>query len=323
LIDVKFAFYTFNQNLKLKPEFLQKGDKIAILAPSGRVFKEELEESIDFLISLGLVPVLGRHLFEDFNRGYHFAGSIQQRKEDFQNAVDEEEFKAIWCARGGYGAVHLPDLLDWEKFLQKPKWIIGYSDITVFHNHLNNWDIATLHAVTLKKLNLKYNEESFNSLKQALFGEELRYEIPAHRFNKIGKSRGKLVGGNLSIIYSLNGSISSIQGENLILFIEDWNENWYHLDRMLMSLKRSGLLSKIKGLILGSFTRMDKESENPEFHSEYDSMSYQIIQELTQNYEIPTCYRFPAGHIGDNRALIMGSEVELIISEDKVNLKFI
>lgn len=307
----------------MKPEFLKPNDKVAIIAPSGRVFKDDLKESLDLLISMNLTPVFGSHLYADFYNGYHYAGTVSQRIQDFQFALDHEEVKAIWCARGGYGAVHLIDNLNWDKFFIHPKWIIGYSDITAFHNHLNNFGIATLHAITLKKLNLNYTNETFDSFKKALFGEKLNYEIPSHPLNKIGKANGKLVGGNLSLIYSLSGSLSALQGENLILFIEDWNENWYHLDRMLMNLKRSGLLGKIKGLVVGSFTRMDTEEENPEFLSEYDSVSYQIIHQFMENYHIPVCFGFPAGHIGDNRALIMGSEVELIVSDNTINLKFI
>ncbi len=307
----------------MNPDFLKPNDKVAIVAPSGRVFKEELQENIDFLISLGLVPVLAEHLFDDFYNGYHFAGTVQSRIRDFQWALDHDEIKAIWCARGGYGAVHLIDQLDWEKFIQKPKWLIGYSDITVFHNHLNNWDIPTLHGLTIKKLNTTYHPETFSSLKKVLFGEELSYEISAHSLNKTGNVRGKLVGGNLSLIYSLTGSLSALQGDNLILFIEDWNENWYHLDRMMMNLKRSGLLGRIKGLIVGSFTRMDVEDENPDFHSEFDPTSYQIIHQFMENYQIPVCFGFPAGHIGDNRALILGREVELKISVEKIKLEYI
>ncbi len=320
---VKFAFYTFIQNFSLKPAFLKPNDKIAIIAPSGRVFKQELKENIDFLTSLELVPVLGENLFADFYNGYHYAGTIQQRLQDFQFALDNEEIKAIWCARGGYGAVQLIDQLNWDKFLINPKWIIGYSDITAFHNHLNNWEIPTLHAITVKKLNLTYTDESFETFQKAIFGEKLYYEIPGNTFNKTGNAQGKLVGGNLSIIYSLNGSLSALNGDNLILFMEDWNENWYHLDRMLMNLKRSGLLGKIKGLIVGSFTRMDIQEENPEFLAEYDSMSYQIIHQYMENYNIPVGFGFPAGHTGDNRALILGTEVEFTVSENYVNLNFI
>lgn len=306
----------------MKPEFLKQNDKIAIVAPSGRISPEEIQEGLNLIKSWGLIPVLGKNLFEDYYNGYHFAGTDEQRISDFQEALDNDEIKAIWCARGGYGAVKLLDNLKWNKFLTNPKWIIGYSDITAIHNHVNNFEIQTIHGITTKKLNTEYNEETFLTLEKALLGQELNYEIPAHPFNQKGKVKGKLVGGNLSIIYSLAGSNSFINGENSILFIEDWNENWYHIDRMMMNLKRSGLLSQIKGVIAGSFTKMDIETENPEFHSNFDQTTYEVIQKIMNEFEIPIAYQFPAGHIGDNRALIFGSEVSLEVNENLVNLNF-
>lgn len=306
----------------MKPEFLKQNDKIAIVAPSGRIFPEEIQDGLNLIKSWGLIPVLGKNLFEDYYNGYHFAGTDEQRISDFQEALDNDEIKAIWCARGGYGAVKLLDNLKWNKFLKNPKWIIGYSDITAIHNHVNNFEIQTIHAITTKKLNTEYNEETFLTLEKALLGQELNYEIPAHPFNQKGKVKGKLVGGNLSIIYSLVGSNSFINGENSILFIEDWNENWYHVDRMMTNLKRSGLLARIKGLVVGSFTKMDVEAENPEFHSDFDPTTYEVIQKIMNEFEIPIAYQFPAGHIGDNRALIFGREVSLEINENSVNLNF-
>lgn len=306
----------------MKPIFLQPLDKVAIIAPSGRILREDIHDNLNLLASWGLIPVLGNNLFEHYYEGYHYAGTVEQRRSDFQSALDNDEIKAIWCARGGYGAIHLIDRIYWEKFLKNPKWIIGYSDITAFHNHLNNFGIATLHAVTVKKLNLEYKKETFDSLKAALFGEKLSYEIPFHPLNQGGEATGKLVGGNLSLIYSLTGTRSAIRGEDLLLFIEDWNENWYHLDRMLMNLQRSGLLEKIKGLIVGSFTRMDIEDENPYFFADYDEASCQLIHKFMENYNIPVCFGFPAGHIGDNRTLIMGSEATLKVSENNTTLEF-
>lgn len=305
-----------------KPKFLKPQDKVAIIAPSGRVFEKELQENLDFLNSIQLKAVLGENLFQDHYEGYHYAGTVEKRLNDFQSALDNDEIKAIWMARGGYGAVHLLDKINWDKFKQNPKWIIGYSDITAIHNHINNWDIPSLHAITVKRLNCEYTQESFKSFQKALFGEKLQYEISSHPLNKIGNVKGKLVGGNLSIIYSLSGSISAIDGKDKILFIEDWNENWYHLDRMMMNLKRSGLLGQIKGIIIGSFNRMDAKEENPNFHQSFDETSNQIIHKFIDELNIPVCFEFPAGHIGDNRALIFGNEVELDISNDKVTLDF-
>lgn len=304
----------------MKPEFLKPNDKIAIVAPSGRVYPEEIEDGLNLLKSWELIPILGENVFQEFYNGYYFAGTDEQRTSDFQKALDDDAIRAIWCARGGYGAVKLLDNLNWDKFKQNPKWIIGYSDITAIHNHVNNFGIESIHGITTKKLNTEYNPETFSTLKKAIFGEELKYEISTNSFNKMGNAKGKLVGGNLSIIYSLTGSKSFIEGNDLILFIEDWNENWYHIDRMMMNLKRSGLLKRIKGMIVGSFTKMDVEAENPKFNSNFDNETYKVIQNIMNEFQIPMAYGFPAGHIGDNRALIFGRELELNVLEDSVNL---
>lgn len=306
----------------MKPQFLKQNDKIAIVAPSGRIFPEEIEDGLDLINNWGYIPILGKNIFKDHYNGYHYAGTDEERISDFQNALNDDEIKAIWCARGGYGAVRLLDNLNWDKFFKNPKWIIGYSDITAIHNHVNNFGIESIHGITIKRLNTEYNAETFNTLEKALFGKKLNYEISAHPLNQKGNAKGKLVGGNLSIIYSLAGSKSFINGDDLILFIEDWNENWYHVDRMMMNLKRSGLLNKIKGLIVGSFTKMDVEAENPEFNSNYDQITYEIIQKIMNEYKIPIAYQFPAGHIGDNRALIFGRQVSLEVNENSVILNF-
>jgi muramoyltetrapeptide carboxypeptidase len=322
-LPIPLHFPKFVQNLNLKLPNLKPGDKVAIIATSGRVFESELEENLQFLRSLELIPVFGKNLFQEYFEGYFYAGTPNQRLQDLQDALDNPDIKAIWCARGGYGAVHLLDELDWSAFQKTPKWIIGYSDITALHNHINNWNIPSLHAITVKRLNVSYTNESFSSLKSALIDGELSYDISAHAFNRIGNSQGKLVGGNLSLIYSLMGTPSELKGEDLILFIEDWNENWYHLDRMLMNLKRNGLLDRIKGLIVGSFTRMDTEEENENFLHDYDETSYQIIHKFMKDYSFPICFQFPAGHTGDNRALVLGNQVKLEVSENTTRLEFI
>jgi len=307
----------------LTPKFLKPNDQIAIVAPSGRIFPMEIQDGLNLIDQWNLESKLSNHLFEDyFHNGYHFAGDENQKVADFQQALDDDEIKAIWCARGGYGAVRILDLINWEKFKQNPKWIIGYSDITAIHNHVNNWNIATIHGITIKKLNTEYSEESFNSLKSILFGEKFKYKIQPHPLNQLGSVSGKLVGGNLSIIYSLTGSHSAIQGEDLILFIEDWNENWYHIDRILTNLDRNGFPSKIKGLIVGSFTKMDTKEDNLDFDNPYDPTTYKVIKNILNKYKIPMCFQFPAGHIGDNRAMIFGENINLSINENNVTLEF-
>lgn len=306
----------------IQPPYLKKGDKIAIVAPAKRIVVGELEEAIQLIKDWGFIPVLGKNIYQQFDLGYLYAGTDQERAEDFQWALDDPEIKTIWCARGGYGCVKIIDRLDFTQFIQHPKWIIGYSDITVFHNHVNHLGIQTLHGVTAKRLgDVEYHYDSYPSVYRALTGDKMNYSIQSHAFNKIGEAEGELVGGNLSMIYSLLGSASTLEASDKILFLEDWFENWYAVDRMLMNIKRNGILDQIKGLILGSFTRMDTEEENQEnyFHP-YDPKTYEIIQSIVKDYDIPICYGFPAGHTGHNIALKMGSNVRLKVDTNSVNL---
>lgn len=304
------------------PEPLHNGSRIAIVAPAGRIFEHELEFALNWIDQNNWVAVYSEELFREHNFGYFYAGQDEHRLYLFQEALNNEEIDAIWFARGGYGSVRLLDQLDFSKFLQKPKWLIGYSDITVFHNHLNNLGIPTLHAVTAKQLNAEYSEETYATLEAVLKGENLSYRLPVSANDIPGKAEGKLVGGNVSMIYSLLGSDTFIKGNDLILFIEDWQENWYHLDRMLMALKRSGLFARVKGVIAGSFTKMDTREENKMYDAPFDEVSNQIILSFFENSGIPVAFNFPAGHIGDNRALIFGITVKLEI-EDKVSLSWI
>ena len=306
----------------MKPDCLHPYDKVAIVAPSGRVFEKELEQNLTILKKWNLTPVFGENLWKEYNNGYWYAGSDEERAADLQWALDAEEIKAIWCARGGYGAVHLLDKLNWNSFQKKPKWLIGYSDITALHQQINNLGIQSLHAVTVKCLNRTYTKETFESLKKALFEGKLNYSIEAKTWNQTGRVKAPLLGGNLSLIYSLRGTPTDLKGDDFILFIEDWCENWYHLDRMLMNLKHSALLGKLKGMLVGSFTRMDVEEENPDFNSDFDKTSYSLIHNFMKEYKIPIGFGFPAGHIGDNRALILGNEVEMTVTKEKLTLEF-
>lgn len=309
----------------IQPDFLKEGDKIAIVAPAKRMLKGELDEAIDLIKSWKLVPVLGKNIYSEFDFGYKYAGTDEVRIEDFQWALDDSEIKAIWCARGGYGSVKIIDELDLTNFKKDPKWIIGYSDITVFHNHFNRLGFQTLHGVTAKKLaGTDYHPTSYQSVCDVLFGKEIQYEIPQHNYNNFGEAKGELIGGNLSIVYSLLGSESAITNpSDKILFLEDWFENWYAVDRMLMNLKRNGILNQVKGIILGSFTHMDTEEENVEnFNLPYDPKTYEVIHSFTKNLNIPVIYGFPAGHTGHNVALKMGAKVHLNVASNNVNLYY-
>lgn len=307
----------------IQPPALTKGDKIAIVAPAKRMLEGELDDAIQLIQQWGFEAVLGHHIYKQFDLGYLYAGTDEDRAADFQWALDDPEIKAIWCARGGYGSVKIIDLLDFNNFKQNPKWIIGYSDITVFHNHINYLGFQTIHGVTAKKLaETIYHVDSYPSVYRCLIGQKINYEVATScSYNQTGETTGELIGGNLSIVYSLLGSKSAIDPKGKILFLEDWFENWYAVDRMLMNLKRNGVFDQISGLILGSFTHMDTEEENRDnYNHPYDSKTYEIIHQLTKTLNIPIGYEFPAGHTGHNLALKMGDVFRLKVDSKSVNL---
>lgn len=295
-----------------KPANLKQGDKIVIVSTARKLSKEELQPGIDLLKSWGLEVVLGSNLFEE---DHQFAGTSKQRTEDFQYALNDESIKAIFCARGGYGTVKIIDELDFSKFRNTPKWIVGYSDVTVLHNHINqNFNIQTLHAAM--PFGFKDNTEaSLNSIKKVLFGEQLSYEFDKHSFNRKGEAKGELVGGNLSILYSLTGTNSQINTKDKILFLEDLDEYLYHIDRMMMNLDRAGMLSGLAGLVVGGMTDMNDNTVP------YGQTAKEIIQQTVSKYNYPVCFDFYAGHLNDNRALPMGGKVLLKV-DDKCSLVF-
>jgi muramoyltetrapeptide carboxypeptidase len=262
------------------------------------------------LESWGLKVVLGANLFSTDNQ---FSGTIQQRSDDLQSMIDNDTIKAILCARGGYGTVQIIDNIDFSKLKNNPKWIIGYSDITVLHSYLNNLGIASLHASM--PINFETNtNESLTSLKNSLFGIEKSIECKVHPFNRFGKIKAEIVGGNLSILYSLLGSDSDIDTDDKILFIEDLDEYLYHIDRMLMNLKRNGKFAKLKGLIVGGMSDMN-DNDTP-----YGKTAEEIISEHTKGYDFPICFGFPTGHLEDNRTIRFGLTSVLEITENGVSL---
>lgn len=305
------------------PKTLKPNSKIGIVAPAGRIFRHELDFAIDWIEQNHWKAEYSDELFREHNFGYFYAGHDEHRLKLVQEALNNPDLDAIWFARGGYGSVRLIDQLDFTEFNKNPKWLIGYSDITVFHNYLNNLDIPTLHAVTAKKLNTEYANETYETLYQVLVGGRLSYRFEKSANDLPGKAEGKLVGGNLSMLYSQLGSETMLSGDDLVLFIEDWQENWYHLDRMMVALKRSGLFKRVKGLIVGSFTKMDTREENPNYESDFDGISNQIIESFVDDLEIPVVFNFPAGHIGDNRALVLGKQVSFEVNDKEVLLNWI
>ena len=288
----------------MKP--LQPGDLIAIVAPAKAIeeshitFAKALFESRGYRVQVG-AHCLGSH--------HYFSGTDLERASDLQEALDNPEVKAIICARGGYGCVRILNHLQWAGFIREPKWLVGFSDVTVLHQHIGMLDLPSIHASM--PLNYKENTpEAIDSLFDALEGNQLTYDIAANSYNKRGDASGKLVGGNLSILYSLLGTDDCIDYSECILFIEDLAEQLYHIDRMFYAFAKAGIFDKIKGLIVGGMTDL-KDTAIP-----FGQDIYTLILAHFTYRNIPIVFDFPAGHINDNRALIIGKEVQLHVAEN-------
>lgn len=286
-----------------QPSFLKKGDKIGIIACARKISLTEIQPAIDILNAWGLEVVLSKNLFKTDNQ---FSGSDDERAEDLQMMLDDDSIKAVISARGGYGTMRIIDKIDFTHFKKHPKWIIGYSDITVLHSHLNNFGIETIHATM--PINFMKNREATETLRKALFGEKLKYIIESHPLNRRGNTEAKLIGGNLSLLYALTGSISDIDTKGKILFIEDLDEYLYHIDRMMMNLKRSGKLEHLAGLIVGGMVDM-KDNAIP-----FGKTAEEIILDAVKEYNYPVCFNFPAGHIDRNLALFLGRKIKLKVA---------
>lgn len=293
------------------PPFLQPGDYIGIVAPARKILAEELEPAIYQLEKWGFKIKLSDHINSAFHQ---FAGTDEERLSDVQQMLDDREIKAIIAVRGGYGSVRIIDKLNFTQFCHHPKWIAGYSDITVFHNHIQrHFNIQTLHSTM--PINFSKDEESTELLRKAFLGKLPEYTTFPHSFNKKGESEGVLCGGNLSILYSLAATPSDIDMAGKILFLEDLDEYLYHIDRMMLQLKRAGKLANLKGLIIGSFSEM-KDNTTP-----FGKTAEQIICEAVQEYDYPVCFGFPAGHGIKNYPLYLGRNYQLIINDKTVILK--
>lgn len=292
------------QKKMIIPPYLKKGDTVAIVATARKNIEDNLQPAISWLKNWGLEVVIGKTIGLDKNQ---LAGTDEERAADFQTQLDNPNIKAIWCVRGGYGTVRMIDLLDFTKFKQNPKWIVGFSDVTVLHSHLNNLGFASIHGIM--PVSSKATEEAKESLRKALFGEPLEYTVPCDTMNRYGTAKGELVGGNLSILFSLLGSPSAVNCDDKILFIEDLDEYLYHIDRMMMNLKRNGCLESLKGIIVGGMTKMH-DNEIP-----WGMNALEIIDDVTKKYNIPIIYNFPAGHMADNHALIFGKQVSMEVND--------
>ena len=287
------------------PPFLKRGDQIGIVATARKIGREEIQTAIDIFNKWGLEVVLGNNLFKEHHQ---FSGTDQERISDIQTMFDHESVKAIISARGGYGTIRIIDQIDFSEFRKKPKWMVGYSDITVLHSHIHqNFGIATIHATM--PISFSKDAESLESLRKALFGESISYSFPEHPLNRKGSCEGILVGGNLSLLYALTGSDSDIDTKRKILFIEDLDEYLYHIDRMMINLKRSGKLAQLAGLVVGGMTDM-KDNTIP-----FGKAAEEIILEAVSEYNYPVCFSFPAGHANKNVALMLGQKAKLNVSK--------
>jgi muramoyltetrapeptide carboxypeptidase len=300
----------------VKPPNLKKGDTIIILSPAGKLSsRTSVDPGIVLANHWGLVVFFGNHMLSQDNT---FAGTDNERLEDLQKALDNPSIKAIWCARGGYGTVRIIDDLNFTKFLDKPKWIIGHSDITVLHNKVHELGYQTIHGQMPYTLKLDNPEQkpSIISLHNALFGKKLNYKLPSSKYNKEGESTGQIVGGNLSLVYSMLGSDISLNMDGKILFIEDIEEALYHIDRMMISLKRAGYFEKCRGLIVGEFRLKKNEGNN------FGKTLEEIVLESIEGTNFPVVFSFQAGHIDDNRTLIFGDYVDLKVTKKKTKINF-
>jgi muramoyltetrapeptide carboxypeptidase len=297
-----------------KPPSLRKGDTIAIVCPAGYMPVEKAATCIKVLKEWGYEVRVGKTLGSQF---HYFSGTDEERRIDLQLMLDDPSVKAILCGRGGYGMSRIIDALDFSKFRKSPKWIIGYSDITLLHAHLyTQLKMASLHSPMAAAFNDgEYSNEYIQSLKKALKGNKLSYKTQSHPFNRPGEASGELIGGNLSLVSHMIGSKSSYAAKGKILFLEDVGEYIYNIDRMMIQLERSGMLSQLAGLIIGGFTDM-KDTVIP-----FGATVTELIHERVSKYKYPVCFDFPVSHSRENYPLKVGVKHELIVGKTSVKLR--
>ncbi len=290
----------------LTPPHLKHGDLVQIISTARKVDREFIDHAVTVLESWGLQVKLGENLWAVDNQ---FAGDDEARTADLNSAIRNEDCRAIFCARGGYGTARLLEGMDFEKLKANPKWIIGYSDVTALHNAVfNSLRLQSLHATM--PVNFQTNTvDALGTLKDLLFGKSVEYGFDEHQFNRAGVTEGRLVGGNLSVIYSQLGSDSALDGKDQILFLEDLDEYLYHIDRMMLALGRSGMLSRLNGIVIGSMSDMNDNA------IPFGKDAYEIIDSHVRNLGVPVAFGFPSGHIDDNRAWVHGKKIRLTVND--------
>lgn len=304
-----------------QPPYLKAGDTIALTAPAGYITLEEVQPAIQQITSWGLKVRIGQTIGK---RDGTFGGTDADRLQDFQSLLNDRGVRAIMCARGGYGMVRIIDQLDFTLVRRHPKWMIGFSDVTVLHAHLNRVvKIASIHSKMCNSFPDNWlqaepiQQETILSIRDCLFGKPMNFNLPASPYNRFGKASGELVGGNCKTIESLAGSVSDLKTDQKILFLEDTGEYLYSIDRMFWNLKRTGKLENLAGLVVGGFKV--KPSEDPA--EEFNRNLYQIIMEKVGDCAYPVCFDFPVGHQRNNFALKCGVKVQMVVKPDGVTLQ--
>ncbi|MEG1563031.1 MAG: LD-carboxypeptidase [Bacteroides sp.] len=300
-------------NTLIVPPSLHKGDKVAIVSPSGKIDKSFIKGACQRLESWELNVMVSKHAAGSSGR---YAGTIRQRLADLQAAMDDKEVKAILCSRGGYGAIHLVGKLHFDRFRAQPKWLIGFSDITALHSLFQQQGFVSLHAPMGRHLTVEPEDDPCTlHLKEILFGNFPLYTCPKHRLNRTGTARGILRGGNLSVFYGLRGTPYDLPAQGTILFIEDVSERPHAIERMMYNLKLGGILENLSGLIIGQFTEYEEDRS-------LGKVLYGALSDLLKDCAYPICFNFPVGHATNNLPLLCGKEITLTVDKTGTELKF-
>ena len=294
-----------------RPPYLQPGDKVALVSPAGAIDVNYIHDAVRILREWGLQPVVGVHA--DKRNGY-FAGTDEQRLMDMQWALNDEDIRAIFCTRGGYGSMRIVEQLDYSVFQGSPKWFIGFSDITVFHAKLNTLGVESLHAPMPKSFQTT-NSKALQRMQEFLFGKISAYHLPPHPFNKNGLIQAELTGGNLTLLHCMRSTRLECKRQSPVLFIEDVGENLYAIDRMLQSMKLSYKFDRLQGVLVGHFSEMKGLN--------FGKSAEEIILELLEEYNYPVCFNFPAGHAAENFPLIMGATIEMEVTKQGSSIHFV
>ena len=295
------------------PSFLRAGDNIHIVSPSGAIQPGFIDGATKLLSSWGLKVTEGKYARTEYGR---FSGTKDERAADLQQALDDPNVKAILCSRGGYGLAQIIDKIDFSSFAKSPKWLIGFSDITILHNAITALGIASMHGIMTKYLTeLPEESDQITSFKNLLFGAPSNFSIKPEAENRLGQAEGKLIGGNLSVMMGMCSTPFDLDFNNNILFIEDVGEKPYQIDRMMQSLRLSGVLKQISGLVVGQFSDYDEDPLMMQSVAE-------IILAAVSEYDYPVCFNFPAGHVDYNLSFVLGEQAELFVETDKVHLNY-